>query len=1285
MAELTKPRLSKSKSTRNDNDDKGETLYRDPEPVHPSDDFFNRPALAFNTASVPLKENDLGLLVRATTPVVDEDLVKDLKEQEKDAHAHATRDLEDEDMGETIEENANQTSFSPSGSAVAKSTSSFGSDKADQDKVTSTTGISPKNPLLDLMNPTPTTRTSTHSIFEQSVKPPTFNAPFNTHGNNIFTSNITVQEESGNEKQGEEEQDKEQEREQEQGAASTEGKSASPTALFPELQQDRGLVLTTDEQESDQHVPHENEDRPVIYPSLSEMSHSRSTQKASQHPFEPSTPTAVPTLPESTNVKRWDLEEDEEQSDAEIDLEFVNTPAKQSQDLRDSRNSLSPVVPFRSAAGSRVSPFAAFLDLQHPGDGMASSGRTDKQATTYQTEDESDHDVKDYIGAAALAGGALLARSFLNGKNSGDEKESTGELDLAALMREPFSKFMGSQFKADDSEKSSTSDDGVSFEGGVGGIGSTLKSVLDTSLQHQEDVFNDKTSEASIPRFSPAEKGKHVVRDGKEALAAQRESMDDLPPINSLSDKAFGSVNKTTVLEMLSPTPVSPPAVTMNGPRSGIYPAAPPEPWAPGSLRNTLSQRRPPIANVKTDTADAKDAFNHDPNLAFTTLPRKKPAAPQAKPAGGVRSLLSDYPDEVAVPAATAVPTVTLPADPSKAPVLRGRYELPSINKIDQWKSKNSLAPNAFRRLVVNVFALFVSRSVMKARIYKLLMKMLSAFISPSIIFWTEWAFIIVLLFNVAEVLYSYTRRSNHFESLPLTPSQRALLGLEPVASKVPGAVPVFKKSTVAPQNLTERPIMSTYMSPLQGSLASSRTAFQKPTVSSVASEYRDAATILNKSMSRAFNTVSVQDKAGVERLMRNVEAREELKAEWKGVDSDSNKRAFGLHSAYGTPQAGLQGGIDMAHTGAHMTDHSARPDLLATLNSRGPVSRYQPALRTTLSKDHTSKTDLQKDGLHVYGHIKVLKSLKLSEEQLDRWVFNLRNWLWSKIVMHICNEMAEVDAEMAKQGLSYLDCKSATMFYTSGPLPQNATANGNAASAAATAAAAPAAAPMTNSLGWGAASIANPRLPSAFAPATTQPQQPQMPTSLQDLDARYGDVPFVRRRMILELYLAIPGFANRKFVVERLQAMGPLLRNFIWDSAGVNWDSGRKAWTPDLPTDSQLIMHLFTVYMDLSMPAQPSQSYDRFLFSYKHYVPMEAKPDATTSLQIKQTAKFPPNYNLVVDGGMWEVVPKRLNVWYTLVLFIYMVMKEHGGYIGQLNIGTRAMGLGDVVEGYDV
>ena len=111
---------------------------------------------------------------------------------------------------------------------------------------------------------------------------------------------------------------------------------------------------------------------------------------------------------------------------------------------------------------------------------------------------------------------------------------------------------------------------------------------------------------------------------------------------------------------------------------------------------------------------------------------------------------------------------------------------------------------------------------------------------------------------------------------------------------------------------------------------------------------------------------------------------------------------------------------------------------------------------------------------------------------------------MWDHVVRHVVDEMEVVDTELAKLNLSYLDCKSATMFYTAGP-PQN-TANGSNGPAAATAAtAAPAA--SANALGWGAASVAAPRLPSAFASANAQPQQPQLPISLQDLEARYGKV----------------------------------------------------------------------------------------------------------------------------------------------------------------------------------
>jgi len=50
-------------------------------------------------------------------------------------------------------------------------------------------------------------------------------------------------------------------------------------------------------------------------------------------------------------------------------------------------------------------------------------------------------------------------------------------------------------------------------------------------------------------------------------------------------------------------------------------------------------------------------------------------------------------------------------------------------------------------------------------------------------------------LVNIVEVGVSYFTSTNNFENAPLTASQRTLLALDPVVSKVPGEVPIFRKS----------------------------------------------------------------------------------------------------------------------------------------------------------------------------------------------------------------------------------------------------------------------------------------------------------------------------------------------------------------------------------------------------------------------------------------------------------------------------------------------------------
>ncbi|KAF9560171.1 hypothetical protein EC968_006279 [Mortierella alpina] len=1260
-----------------------EALERKPSPVLQADRFFDRSAKAFDVDAVEHEYDEFGLAIKPTLHGSDsEELVRDQGIESTPGPSrlvagHSVTADVGSPTGLLLGQSSNQSR------QVRPNSSLFPNTRAEHGLVLAnpTRGFSSE----DFEGETEETDADQASIDEETEKdlnvPTMSSKDLSTRyiqGPAVTRETVDMEREEREQKEQKQEGVEEADHTQEQAReipestdldTETSEQNQKPVgSLFPETQMDKGLVLaghgtsTANGLENDD----DEEEELTPLPSLSDLL-AASVPRSEQGLLIARTKVVIEsTAPENVNVERWD-QLDEGDSDSEESNTFSAHRTQDTPSLRssvapmESSEDESPFAPFvRSASRQPSTPPADVSDAIESNDSVKMGQLKDQYSSESDDASKLLHTFgKVAAGAGAVAVGSTLLKSFMLDRDSGDESSASKDTKPSQIYPSlPEDKTAYPALSTGPAQ--SGSEDNLTLDEGAGvGIGHGSYPV-------NKATDDDSSSVASAPRYTSLDKGKQVTRDTVEGLDHHNLVWDDLPPITSVTDREYTGKEETPLFSLLSPTPVSPPAHA-DEPRTRIYPAAPPAPWTPES-KTSLSQRRPQTFETVNVTG------TNDPDLAFMSSARKAPAASHPPLPTGAKSLLSDFPD--APPKAANSPhqpVMTLPADPSKAPVLRGHYELPSIKKVEQWKSKNALAPNAFRRLFINTCALIGSSIVMKANVYRSAIKILSSLTGPVVFYWTEWAVTLLFVFNIGEVLLSYMRSSNSFENLPLTPSQRALLGLDPIVTKVPGAVPIFKKSTVAPQNLSERPsIKSTYVNQSQGVFTSTRTPFPKAPVGSVSSEFRDAATILNKSMSRTFNQPSVQDKSDLRRLMMNVEAREELRAERKTVDTDPSKRPFGLQGAFGMQQ----GGMDMSGQGA---DNSTRPDLLASLNSRGPIARYQPALRTTLSKDHTSKTDLQKDGLYVVGHSKVLKNLKLSEEQLDRWVFNLRKWMWNMVVKPVCSEMEIVDDELAKQGLSYLDCKSATMFYTAGPPPQNATgSNGSTA----TAAAAPAAAPLNNTLGWGAASIATTRAPSAFASVAPQSQ---LPVSLQDLETRYGESRIVKQRMILEQYLAIPGFANRKYVVERLRAMGPLLTHFIWDSHGISWDGGKKSWTPDLPTDAQIIMHLFTVYMDLAMPSHPSMTLDRFPFSYKYYVPMEAKPDPSTALQIKQTLKTPPNYNLVVDGSMWEVVPKRLNVWYTLVLFIYMVMKESGGYIGQLNIGTQMMGLGDVVEGYDL
>ncbi|KAI8351308.1 hypothetical protein B0O80DRAFT_115603 [Mortierella sp. GBAus27b] len=493
------------------------------------------------------------------------------------------------------------------------------------------------------------------------------------------------------------------------------------------------------------------------------------------------------TLPEAINTERWDLLDDD-QSDEELETAFGPTQPKGIQSLNassqregiDSR--ASPFAPFLPGTphdskesketdiaekadsddgalekviddigdiiASRISPFADFLSgaashrpIKSHGDTTGASGHQgDNQA--FDSED-----VMDVLkGVAAAAAGGLLTKVLLD--DSGDESGPTSRVDSPVpsskqesgwnnpldrtlqLPRQAPQRRSGYSYASTDIP--SSSDDGLTFDEGAG-VGKGFTPRPKTPLRHEYILSEDSDSEPSLPRFTAAQKGKQVDRAQFSSPTHEGHQDDDLPPITSITDTGFNELGNASLGSLLSPIPASSPPTQEEEKRTQIYPSAPPGPWTSEPLANRPSLRR---AVTSTTHPEAASTLSKDEqNFAFMSSARKQTSPP--KPASdGVKSLLTDFPDVSPKPSAPSQPVVTLPEDPSKAPVLRGQYELPAIKKIDQWKGKNSLAPNAFRRLLINIGALILSSIVMRGRFYRSIVKPLFSILSPSIAQW---------------------------------------------------------------------------------------------------------------------------------------------------------------------------------------------------------------------------------------------------------------------------------------------------------------------------------------------------------------------------------------------------------------------------------------------------------------------------------------------------------------------------------------------------------------------
>jgi len=142
--------------------------------------------------------------------------------------------------------------------------------------------------------------------------------------------------------------------------------------------------------------------------------------------------------------------------------------------------------------------------------------------------------------------------------------------------------------------------------------------------------------------------------------------------------------------------------------------------------------------------------------------------------------------------------------------------------------------------------------------------------------------------------------------------------------------------------------------------------------------------------------------------------------------------------------------------------------------------------------------------------------------------------------------------------------------------------------------------------------------------------------------------------------------------------AEGMMLPAYRWNAGGPYKD---KEWTEDLPSDAQIVMHLFACFFDEQIPASGDATSFQRPFTSRFFVPMDGDVAGLSSslepARIRQTSVKPPHFNLLVQQKKtWYVRQGRNNLFQALVLFVHYYESETSGYIGGCDLAGRSIGL---------
>ena len=322
------------------------------------------------------------------------------------------------------------------------------------------------------------------------------------------------------------------------------------------------------------------------------------------------------------------------------------------------------------------------------------------------------------------------------------------------------------------------------------------------------------------------------------------------------------------------------------------------------------------------------------------------------------------------------------------------------------------------------------------------------------------------------------------------------------------------------------------------------------------------------------------------------------------------------------------------------------------------PASRSVPEYAMLGKRNRQDHTAADSPSSGITTHIsfeEVIAKLGVESSYLDL-TKSLRSWFHSHVLKHVHDQITEVDDFLTKEGAGYLTTRRMTLM---GPVVE-----------------------QPGDL------MSSPTHPSSQIPMSTASSGQMM--TLQEA-ANRSPHPIMKQRLSLEQYLMVPRTPlSRTYIVDRIEALvrDSDIGSYSYDD-GMQWRGQR--WSSELPSDAEIVFHLFSAFMDDKMKSlgvyttQPQPFTQTYIIntsaSNTSTIATTADPQQSTAVRIMICQRYPLKLALAIGPNrVWDMHEGRNNLFYNILMFLKYLHCYHNGYLDTLDLNGRSLGLSSLL-----